>query len=123
MKNKHNYTCVNCPLSCALELTEENGNVLEVTGNECNVGAKYAEEEFKDPRRVVTTTVRVLDGVLPVLPVRTGEAIPKRLVNDAARALAEVVVEAPVAEGQVILPDILGTGVDAIASRDLVRED
>jgi CxxC motif-containing protein len=123
VKNKHNYTCVNCPLSCALELTEENGEVLEVTGNECKVGAKYAEEEFKDPRRVVTTTVLVRGGSLPVLPVRTTEAIPKRLVTDAARALAEVVVEAPVAEGQVVLPDILGTGVDVIASRDLIRED
>jgi CxxC motif-containing protein len=110
-------------LSCALELTEENGEVLEVTGNECKVGVKYAEEEFKDPRRVVTTTVRVLDGALPVLPVRTAEAIPKRLVTDAARALAEVVVEAPVAQGQVVLSDILGTGVDVIASRDLIRED
>ncbi len=121
MKNKHNYVCINCPLSCALELTEENGEVLEVTGNECKVGARYAEEELKDPRRVVTTTILVKNGALPVLPVRTAEAIPKRLVIDAVKALAEVVAEAPVEEGQVIYPDILGTGVDVIASRDLVK--
>jgi CxxC motif-containing protein len=110
-------------LSCSLELTEENGEVLEVTGNECKVGVRYAEEEFKDPRRVVTTTILVRDGTLPVLPVRTTEAIPKRLVIDAVRALAEVVVEAPVTEGQVIYPDIVNTGVDVIASRDLMKED
>jgi CxxC motif-containing protein len=123
VKNKHNYVCINCPLSCALELTEEDGRVLEVTGNECKVGARYAEEEFKDPRRVVTTTILVKDGVLPVLPVRTVQAIPKRLVIDAVKALAGVVAEAPVTTGQVIYPDILGTGVDVIASRDLIRED
>lgn len=123
MKNKHNYVCINCPLSCSLELTEENGDVLEVTGNECKVGVRYAEEEFKDPRRVVTTTILVRDGTLPVLPVRTTEAIPKRLVIDAVRALAEVVVQAPVTEGQVIYPDIMNTGVDVIASRDLMKED
>jgi len=123
VKNKHNYVCINCPLSCSLELTEENGDVLEVTGNECKVGVRYAEEEFKDPRRVVTTTILVRDGTLPVLPVRTTEAIPKRLVIDAVKALAEVVVEAPVTEGQVIYPDIMNTGVDVIASRDLMKED
>ena len=123
MKNKHNYVCINCPLSCSLELTEENGEVLEVTGNECKVGVRYAEEEFKDPRRVVTTTILVRDGTLPVLPVRTTEAIPKRLVIDAVRALAEVVVQAPVTEGQVIYPDIMNTGVDVISSRDLMKED
>ena len=123
MKNKHDFVCINCPLSCPLELTEEEGEVLEVSGNECKVGVKYAEEEFKDPRRVVTTTVTAKDGVLPLLPVRTAEAIPKRLVVEAVGALAGLVVEAPVTDGQVIYPDIVGTGVDVIASRDLARSD
>ena len=121
MKKKHDFVCINCPLSCALELTEEEGEVLEVSGNECKIGVKYAEEEFRDPRRVVTTTVTAKDGVLPLLPVRTAEAIPKRLVVEAVGALAGLVVEAPVTDGQVIYPDIVGTGVDVIASRDLAR--
>lgn len=121
MKKKHDFVCINCPLSCALELTEEDGEVLEVSGNECKIGVKYAEEEFRDPRRVVTTTVTAKDGVLPLLPVRTAEAIPKRLVVEAVGALAGLVVEAPVTDGQVIYPDIVGTGVDVIASRDLAR--
>lgn len=121
MKKKHDFVCINCPLSCALELTEEEGEVLEVSGNECKIGVKYAEEEFRDPRRVVTTTVPVRDGILPLLPVRTAEAIPKRLVVEAVGALAGLVLEAPVTDGQVIYPDIVGTGVDVIASRDLAR--
>ena len=121
MQKEHSFVCINCPLSCALELTEEEGEVLEVSGNECKIGVKYAEEEFKDPRRVVTTTVTAKDGVLPLLPVRTAEAIPKRLVVEAVGALAGLVVEAPVTDGQVIYPDIVGTGVDVIASRDLAR--
>jgi CxxC motif-containing protein len=123
VKSKHDFVCINCPLSCSLELTEEDGEVLEVTGNDCKVGARYAEEEFRDPRRVMTTTVPVRDGTLHLLPVRTEKAIPKRLVTDAVRALAAVVVEAPVKDGQVIYPDIMETGVDVIASRDLARAD
>lgn len=119
MTSKHEYTCINCPLSCSLELTEKDGEVLEVTGNDCKVGRRYAAEEFTDPRRVVTTTVPVRGGTLPLLPVRSAASIPKRLILDAADALAGVVVDAPVRNGQVILADILGTGVDVIASRDL----
>ena len=121
MKNRHSFVCINCPLSCSLELVEENGEVLEVSGNECKIGKKYAEEEFSDPRRVVTTTVEVRDGALPLLPVVSASSIPKKLVRDAVRVLSDVVVDAPVEEKQVIYTDILGTGVDIVSSRRLER--
>ncbi|MBN2025141.1 MAG: DUF1667 domain-containing protein [Actinobacteria bacterium] len=123
MKNKHEYLCINCPIGCTLELTEEDGEILEIAGAECKVGKKYAEEEFKNPRRRVSTTVRVSGGTLPLLPVASESPIPKHMVRDAVRVLADVVVDAPVADGQVIYPDILGTGVDVVASRRLDSED
>lgn len=119
MKRKHAFVCINCPLSCSLELTEEGGEVLEVSGHECEVGRRYAEEEFRDPRRVVTTTVRARKGILPLLPVVSTRPIPKSLVKEAVRVLSDVEVEAPVRDGQVIYRDILGTGADIIASRRL----
>lgn len=119
MKKTYNYTCINCPLSCPLELTEEDGEVLEVRGADCKVGQKYAVEEFHNPRRTVSTTVKVKGGVLPLLPVVSAAPIPKALVRDAVRILAKITVNAPVSEGQVIYPDILGTGVDIVASRRL----
>lgn len=119
MKRTHNYTCINCPLSCPLELTEEDGEVLEVRGADCKVGDKYAREEFENPRRTVSTTVRVQGGVLPLLPVVSAAPIPKALVRDAVRMLSGLTVNAPVADGQVIYPDIMGTGVDVVASRRL----
>ncbi len=119
--NKHDYVCINCPLSCSLELYEEEGNVVEVKGSDCNIGEKYAAEEFTDPRRVLTTTVKAKSGIVTLLPVRSTAAIPKRLVRDAVKALADVVVEAPVERGQVIMPDILNTGIDVVASRHLEK--
>ena len=116
---KHEFLCINCPLGCTLELSEEDGEVLEVKGADCKVGEKYAVEEFKDPRRMVITTVRVSGGTLPLLPVVSESPIPKHMVRDAVRVLADVVVDAPVADGQVIYPDILGSGVDVVASRRL----
>ncbi|MBC7231379.1 MAG: DUF1667 domain-containing protein [Actinobacteria bacterium] len=119
MKKTHSYTCINCPLSCGLTLVEEDGEVLEVSGADCRVGEKYAVEEFRNPRRTVSTTVRVQGGVLPLLPVVSAAPIPKALVRDAVRMLSRLTVDAPVADGQVIYPDILGTGVDVVASRRL----
>lgn len=121
MRRKHAFTCINCPLSCSLELVEEDGQVLGVSGNECEVGRRYAEEEFRDPRRVVTTTVKVRNGILPLLPVVSTRPIPKSLVREAVKALSDVEVEAPVQDGQVIYRDILGTGADMVASRRLDR--
>jgi CxxC motif-containing protein len=119
MRRKHEFICINCPLSCTVELFEEDGEVLEVRGNECAVGEKYAVTEFRDPRRRVTTTVRVRGGVLPVVPVATASPVPKRLVREVVRVLASVELEAPVEMGQVVMPDVLGTGVDVIATRPL----
>ena len=119
MKKKHDLVCINCPLSCSIELTEENGEVLEISGADCKVGVKYAEEEFRNPRRMVSTTVKVRGGVLPLLPVASASPIPKSMVRDAVEALAGIVLEAPVADGQLVYRDILGTGVDIVSSRRL----
>src|SRR4030042_1687928 len=119
MRNKHDFVCINCPLSCSLELTEENGKVLDVSGNECKVGKKYAEEEFKNPRRMVTTTVRVKDGMLPLLPVVSESPIPKKKVTEAVKVLSNLVLDAPIEDRQVIYKDILGTGIHVISSRKL----
>lgn len=119
MRRKHEFICINCPLSCTVELFEENGEVLEVRGNECGVGEKYAVNEFRDPRRRVTTTVRVRGGVLPVVPVATAAPVPKKLVREVVRALAGLELDAPVEMGQVVMPDVLGTGVDVVATRPL----
>ena len=119
--NKHDFICINCPLSCSLELYEEGGRVQEVKGADCKIGEKYAAEEYSNPRRVLTTTVKARHGIVTLLPVRSTGAIPKRLVRDAVRALAGVAVDAPVNKGQVIFKDILETGIDVVASRHLEK--
>jgi CxxC motif-containing protein len=119
MRNSHSFTCINCPLSCSLELIEEDGEVVEVRGNECKVGKKYAEEEFRNPQRMVTTTITVRGGALPLLPVVSEGPVPKGMVRDAVKVLSGVSVDAPVEEGQVVFEDILGTGINIISSRKL----
>ena len=61
-------------------------------------------------------TVRVRGGELPLAPVRSAKALPKELLLKVAARLREIVLEAPVAEHQVVCANVLGTGVDIIAT-------
>jgi CxxC motif-containing protein len=111
--------CIMCPMGCELTVTIENGAVINVTGNTCPRGAKYANDEVTAPKRMLTTTVAVEGGVLPLLPVVSAAVLPKERVMDCARYLRGIKVQAPVKTGEVVVKDILGLGVDIIASRDI----
>ena len=113
--------CICCPLGCEITATLEDGAVTGVKGNTCPRGAKYAREELTAPQRMLTTTVRIAHGRLPLLPVVSAKALPKDKVLACAEALRRVTVQAPVRAGEVIVPDILGLGVDMVASRDMER--
>lgn len=118
-RETYSYLCIGCPLGCRLELDESNGEFLEVRGNSCKKGEEFARQEHVDPRRVVTTTVAIAGALWPRLPVKTSAAVPKALVGDVCRALRAVRAHAPVMLGEVIVADVLGTGVDVVATRDL----
>lgn len=112
--------CINCPLGCALTVTLENGEVTRVTGNTCPRGEAYARKECTNPTRIVTTTVRVEGGRLPVVSVKTASDIPKGKIADCVRTLKDVKVKAPVHIGDVILENAAGTGVNIIATKDVL---
>lgn len=116
---KQQISCIVCPLSCVGEITAEGGVIVAVTGFSCRRGAEYAKEEVIAPKRMYTGTVRIQGGMLPRLPVRSEKMIPKEQIKQCARYLSQVSALAPVAGGQVICSNILGLGVDIIASRDM----
>ena len=111
--------CIMCPLGCEMTVTIEDGAVTSVTGNTCPRGPKYAHDEVVAPRRMLTSTIQVKGGLLPLLPVVSKTTLPKERILDCAAALRRVIVEAPVSEGQVIVENILGLGVDIVASRSM----
>jgi CxxC motif-containing protein len=111
--------CITCPVGCALDVTHDGETILNVDGNTCNRGIDYAKQELTDPRRMVTTTVRVKGGLHPLLPVYTSAPIPKPRVFDLLREIRQVEVEAPVKMGQVILSNVVETDVNVLASRDM----
>ena len=113
--------CITCPVGCALEVEHDGETSTRVEGNACQRGLDYAKTELTDPRRMIATTVRVLDGVHPLLPVYTESPLPKGLIFALLADLRRVVMQAPVRMGQIIVHNALGTGVNVLASRDLPK--
>lgn len=121
------FNCTTCPSECLLTVEVErsvDGTVVEVrsvTGNSCPRGDKFAHQELTCPMRVLTTTVAVSGGDEALLPVRTAEAIPLELHAQAMDLIRDLVVKAPIRMSDVVLPNLLDTGTDLIASMDIER--
>lgn len=108
-----------CPMGCTIRATVDGRELIELRGQACKRGVAFVREELTSPKRMLTTTVRVRGGVLPLVPVRSSESLPKETLLAVAARLREVVLEAPVREYQMVIKDVLSTGVDIITSRDL----
>lgn len=115
-------TCIGCPMGCQLKVTMKDGQVEKIEGNTCKRGAVYGEKEVTNPTRIVTSTVRVQGGQLPVVSVKTASDIPKGKIGECMLALKEIEVKAPVAIGTIILENVAGTGVNIIATRNVSRD-
>jgi CxxC motif-containing protein len=119
LRQVHAIQCIGCPVGCGGDVVVEDGAVVDMTGFTCAKGQAYAAEEVVSPRRMVTTTVRVVGGALPLLPIMSATAVPKTAIFDCIALLRSVAVRAPVVEGDVIVANALGLGVDFIATRDI----
>ncbi|MFO8017033.1 MAG: DUF1667 domain-containing protein [Promethearchaeia archaeon] len=111
--------CIVCPTGCEIQVKETPDGEIEFEDYTCKRGLEYAKQEFYDPKRVLTTTIRVKNGFLPLVPVRTDKAISKDKLNDALKVIAKTEIEAPVHCGQVLIKNIVNEDADLIASRDL----
>ena len=119
MAEEVNLICTACPQGCTLTAVIENGEVIEVRGYNCKKGLDYGVAEMTDPRRMVATTVKVKNGFHPLLPVYTERPVPKPLITQILDEIRKVEVTAPVKMKSVIVENVLGTGVNVLASRDM----
>lgn len=115
---EQNVTCIVCPMGCRMTVTKVNEE-YNVEGNTCKRGAKYAVEEITNPKRIITSTVRLEGSYLRLLPVKTDGPIPKALIMNVMAVLDKVKVKSPIESGDIIVKDILGTGVNIISTKKL----
>lgn len=96
----------------------DSGEFVSVSGNTCPRGAAYAKQECTLPLRMITAVIPVSGSRTP-LSVKTNKPVPKPMIASVMSELGRVRVSLPVRAGQVVIPDVLGTGSDIIATRSL----
>lgn len=111
--------CINCPMGCRLTVDDADRNNIKVTGNTCPRGVTYAVNEITSPKRMVTGSVKVEGGNIPMVSVKTREAIPKGLIFESLELLKKVTLTAPVHIGDIVVENICGCGVDFIATKEI----
>lgn len=109
-------------MGCYLTVDYDGKTVHEVSGNRCKVGLEYAEKEISHPERTLTTTVKVKNGHLPLVSVRTNKPIPKNKIFDTMDLLAKIKVEAPVKIGDPIVQNLFDTGVNVVATKNITKK-
>ena len=122
MVKSEQFVCIGCPIGCPLQLQHKAGKITEVSGHECNRGAKYARQEFTDPRRSLSTTVAISCAKGKRLPVKVTEPVEKDRVTEVVRKIHELQIAAPVRLGQVLIHNLLGEkNVNVVACRSMQR--
>ncbi|UCD02468.1 MAG: DUF1667 domain-containing protein [Promethearchaeota archaeon] len=113
--------CIVCPTGCLVHVENLNGELI-IEGHSCKRGEEYAKEEFIAPKRILTTTIRIENGFLPLIPVRSDKPIPKDKLEETLKEIAHKQIEAPIKMGDILIENVLGLDINIIASRDLIEK-
>ncbi len=118
---KHSLTCIRCPLGCNVIVEIENNEIVSIKGNTCPRGEQYANVELFAPVRTLTSTVKVKNGVIDRVPVKTQGEISKEKVFACMQILNKLEFLAPIEVGDVLVENILDTNVDIVATKSIER--
>lgn len=112
-------SCTTCPNSCEMVATVDGDKMVAVTGNLCKRGVDFAEQEWINPVRTLTSTMilRRTGRETLSIPVKSAAPMPRDRMMDAMAAIRKTVIDHPVAIGEVLIPDVVGCGIDVVASK------
>lgn len=113
--------CIACPMGCKLTIKKVDGEYI-IEGYKCKSGLEYGMQEMTDPRRHISSTVRVTGGFLPVVPVKTDRPIPKGKIFDVMKEINKIKISAPVKIGCIVIEDVSGTGANIVVTRSLQEQ-
>lgn len=109
-------TCITCPVGCDITVQGDKNEITSITGYDCKRGEVYARNEFTHPSRILTTLVKVNGGNVPLVPVRSTKPVPMEKIMDCMAIIKNTQINAPVQALSVVVPNIMETGIDIIAT-------
>lgn len=104
--------CIKCPRGCELNVNKD-----IVTGNLCPRGVDYAKEETTNPKRIVTSLVKVCNKVIPV---KTDIEVPKKLINEILEEISKLKIK-KAKIGDILIKNILNTGANIVVTGEIYK--
>jgi len=121
MANKR-YVCIICPNSCEIDVEYSGNEIKKISGQTCKRGDEYVRKELIAPERGITTSVPIRGGAIPLVSVRSSKAFSKELLPQVMQEISKARADAPVKMGDILIKNVLGTGADIIATKNVPRK-
>lgn len=107
--------CTVCPMGCQIVIEGTKDGVTSIEGFNCNRGKDFGIQEFLHPVRILTTTVKLVNGDKQI-PVRSDKPIPKELLLDCMDIIRRTSVRGPVTTYDVLISNICGSNANIVAT-------
>ena len=115
MSDETKITCILCPIGCEIRINKKVLTIID--GAKCNIGIEYSKNEILNPKRILTTSILVKNGTIPLVSVKTNKPIPKDEIFNILKIIKNKSINAPIFIGDIIIKNILDTGSDIIATK------
>jgi CxxC motif-containing protein len=115
-------TCIICPLGCEVTVLYKERITTKIEGHQCKKGIEYVKEELFYPKRILTSTMIVMDGELPLVSVKTNRPVPKDRLFDVMDCISQNNVKAPINIGDVLVKDVLNLNADIVATKKVRKK-
>ena len=106
--------CTICPMGCKILVDAG----MNVTGNTCKRGEKYAIQEVTAPERTLTTTMYAEGNIM--VPVKTDRPVPREKLSACMKEINCRTLILPIEAGNIIIENIGETGANVIAARSFL---
>ena len=121
MTDEKEITCIICPIGCKISVKSDGKNFQVASGNKCVKGIEYARAEALDPRRMLTSSILVINGEWPLVSVKSSEPVPKNKLFHVLKEIKDAKVDAPIKLGQNIIKNVANTKINIIATKSIKR--
>lgn len=80
-----------------------------------------SDDLYEEDKGIFTTLVRVKGSTVNVVSVKSSRPIERKIFVECSKALSRIYVGIPIKSGEIICKNILNTGVDILATRNVFR--
>ena len=80
-----------------------------------------SDDLYEEDKGIFTTLVRVKGSIVNVVSVKSSRPIERKIFVECSKALSRIYVGIPIKSGEIICKNILNTGVDILATRNVFK--